>query len=48
MYTQKIVNAEEHCRHTKNMKDNSMVVEILNDIILKGLPTTSLASEFNL
>ena len=30
------------------MKDNSMVVEILNDIILKGLPTTSLASEFNL
>ena len=44
----KIVNEEEHCQHTKNMKDNYIVVEILNDIILKGLPTTSLASEYDL
>ena len=30
------------------MKDNYMVIDILNDIILKGLPMTSIASEHDL
>ena len=33
------------CQHQNNMKDNYMVIEILNDVILQGLPMTSVTSE---
>ena len=32
-------------QHQNNMKDNYLVIEILNDVILQGLPMTSVTSE---
>ena len=40
-----LVDDKQPCQHQKNMMDNYMVIEILNDVILQGLPMTSVTSE---
>ena len=36
---------KQHCQHQKNMMDNYMVIEILDDVILQRLPMASVTSE---
>ena len=43
-----LVNDVQHSQHQKHMRDNYMVIEILNDVILQGLPMTSVTSEHSL
>ena len=43
-----LVDDKQHSQHPKNMKNSYMVIEILNDVILQGLPMTSVACEHEL
>ena len=40
-----LVDDKQHYQNQRNMMDNYMVIEIMNDIILQGLPMTSVTSE---
>jgi len=40
-----LADDKQHYQNQKNMMDNYMVIEILNDVILQGLPMTSVTSE---
>ena len=40
-----LVDDKQHSQHQKNMKDNYMVIEISIDVVLRGLPMSSVTSK---